>query len=424
MAATTSQLGLVTPTQGDLTGTWGNVVNNGITEYTNIAIAGTITLTGDGAVTLVNTTGNASVTNISSNLSGAGTVTAQFAAVRVTGTLTTTKTVTFGNSGNAPYSKIYLVDNSATGGSVNFVPYGGSGVTLIAGEKAFVYCNATDIVKITSINGSGVVPITQGGTGAATAPGALANLMGFTTTATSAGTTTLTNTSSVYQLFTGSTTQTVQLPVTSTLQQGWFFHIVNNSTFNISVTSSGSNAVITVPPQTTTMCTCVATGGTSASDWEAGLTDFSGYTGSGSVVLATSPTLVTPALGTPTAGNLGSCTQDGTTAVGFLSIPQNSQSAAYTTVLADSGKCIFHPASDANARVFTIAANSSVAYPIGTVIQFINMTSQVVTIAINTDTLTWAQGGSTGSRTLAQWGVANVVKIASTQWLLTGTNVT
>ena len=128
-------------------------------------------------------------------------------------------------------------------------------------------------------------------------------------------------------------------------------------------------------------------------------------------------------LGT-TTGALTNTTVDGTNAPGFLTIPQNSQSAAYTTVLADAGKCVFHPASDANARTFTIAANSSVAYPIGTVIQFINMTSQVVTIAITSDTLTWAQGGSSGSRTLAQWGVANVVKIGTTQWLLTGTNVT
>ena len=107
-----------------------------------------------------------------------------------------------------------------------------------------------------------------------------------------------------------------------------------------------------------------------------------------------------------------------------LGIPQNSQSAAYTTVASDAGWCIFHPASDANARTFTIAANASVPYTLGTVIQFINMSTQAVTIAINSDTLTWAQGGATGSRTLAQYGVANCIKIATTQWLLTGTNVT
>ena len=48
MAAETPNLSLVTPTQGTLSGTWGNTVNNGITEYTDIAIAGTLTLNGDG----------------------------------------------------------------------------------------------------------------------------------------------------------------------------------------------------------------------------------------------------------------------------------------------------------------------------------------------------------------------------------------
>ena len=148
-------------------------------------------------------------------------------------------------------------------------------------------------------------------------------------------------------------------------------------------------------------------------------------TGSGTVVaLATSPSFTTPVLGTPTSGNLSNCTADGTNGVGFLNIPQNSQSAAYTTVLADSGKCIYHPSTDANARTFTIAANSSVAYAIGTVIQFVNMTSQVVTIAINTDTLYLAGTGTTGSRSLAQYGVANAMKMTSTTWIITGSGLT
>jgi hypothetical protein len=68
----------------------------------------------------------------------------------------------------------------------------------------------------------------------------------------------------------------------------------------------------------------------------------------------TSPTLTTPVLGTPSSGTLSSCTVDGTDAVGFRNIPQNSQSAAYTLVLSDSGKHILHPSTDANARTFTI----------------------------------------------------------------------
>ena len=148
-------------------------------------------------------------------------------------------------------------------------------------------------------------------------------------------------------------------------------------------------------------------------------------TGTGTVVaLATSPTLVTPILGTPTSGTLSNCTVDGTDSIGFRNIPVNSQSAAYTAVLADSGKVIFHPSTDANARTFTIPANGSVAYPIGTAITFINMTSQAVTIAITTDTMYLSAAGTTGSRTLAQYGSATAIKMTSTTWLISGSGLT
>jgi len=147
-------------------------------------------------------------------------------------------------------------------------------------------------------------------------------------------------------------------------------------------------------------------------------------TGSGALVFATSPTLVTPALGTPSSGTLSSCTVDGTDAVGFRNIPISSKSAAYTTVLADSGKVIFHPSTDANARTFTIDSNANVAYPLGTALTFINMTSQVVTIAITTDTMYLSSAGTTGSRSLAQYGSATAIKMTSTTWLISGSGLT
>lgn len=134
----------------------------------------------------------------------------------------------------------------------------------------------------------------------------------------------------------------------------------------------------------------------------------------------TSLTMVTPVLGTPTSGALTNCTADGTNSVGFRGVPQNSQSAAYTTVLADAGKCLFHPASDANARTFTIDSNANVAYAVGTVIEFINMSANNVTIAITSDTLTLLPAGTTGSRTLAQYGRASAEKISSTAWVISG----
>ena len=110
--------------------------------------------------------------------------------------------------------------------------------------------------------------------------------------------------------------------------------------------------------------------------------------------------------------------------LGYLNIPQNSQSAAYTLVLADAGKHIFHPSSDNNARTFTIPANSSVAYPIGTAITFINMAAADVTIAITSDTMYLSSAGTTGSRTLAQYGSATAVKITSTNWIISGSGLT
>lgn len=70
---------------------------------------------------------------------------------------------------------------------------------------------------------------------------------------------------------------------------------------------------------------------------------------------------------------------------------QNSQSAAYTTVLTDAGKHIYHPSADTTARTFTIDSNANVAYPIGTAITFVNDTSAgTLTIAITSDTLVLA----------------------------------
>jgi hypothetical protein len=118
-------------------------------------------------------------------------------------------------------------------------------------------------------------------------------------------------------------------------------------------------------------------------------------------------------------------TVDGTNAVGFRTLPQNSQSTAYTLVLADSGKHILHPSADTTARTFTIPANGSVAYPIGTAITFINQNGAgVVTIAITTDTMRLSPAGTTGSRTLAANGSATCIKITSTEWIISGSGLT
>ncbi len=90
---------------------------------------------------------------------------------------------------------------------------------------------------------------------------------GYTTTATAAGTTTLTVSSTGIQYFTGTTTQTVVLPVASTLTTGHTYLIMNNSTGNLTVNSSGSNLVVTVLNGTYVFVQCILASGTDAASW-------------------------------------------------------------------------------------------------------------------------------------------------------------
>jgi hypothetical protein len=175
--------------------------------------------------------------------------------------------------------------------------------------------NTVAALTITSatINGGAITGITDlavadGGTGSSSAPQANATLMGWTTTATAAGTTTLTSSSTYQQEFTGTTTQTVALPVTSTLALGWSFEIINNSTGSLTVNSSGGNLVGTITAGSTASLVCRLTSGTTAASWDFDIDGFATETGTGSVVRATSPTLVTPALGTPASGVLTNAT--------------------------------------------------------------------------------------------------------------------
>ncbi len=91
-------------------------------------------------------------------------------------------------------------------------------------------------------------------------------ISGYSTTATG-GTTTLTAASSQTQYFTGTTGQTVYLPVVSTLILGQTYHIVNQSTGNINVFSSGTDFVVTIYSNSSCIITCVSTSGTGASSW-------------------------------------------------------------------------------------------------------------------------------------------------------------
>lgn len=90
---------------------------------------------------------------------------------------------------------------------------------------------------------------------------------GFTSTVTSGSTTTLTVSSNQYQNFTGTSNQTLTLPVVSTLSLGQGFYIVNNSSGVVTVTSSGFNTIQVMQPNTILSVFCIFLSGTDASSW-------------------------------------------------------------------------------------------------------------------------------------------------------------
>lgn len=139
----------------------------------------------------------------------------------------------------------------------------------------------------------------------------------------------------------------------------------------------------------------------------------------------TSPSVTTTSL-VASGGSLGagiSVTDTGTIAPaspGFRGIPASSQSSGSTITLA---------LTDASKRVpntsggWVIPANASVAFPVDTVIVLYNNSASPQNISITSDTLRFAGTANTGTRALAGYGVATLMKVASTTWVISGTGV-
>jgi len=169
-------------------------------------------------------------------------------AITKDGQTTTTARITFAQGFT---SSLTTDSSSITTGSI--ITAGGVGIA----KNLYVGVNA---------NIAGTLDVT--GTTTLTNPVINNIKLGYTTTATAAGTTTLTVASTYQQFFTGTTTQTIVLPVTSTLALGMSYLIENNSTGLLTVQSSGLNTITTISSGVTASFTCILITGTTAASWD------------------------------------------------------------------------------------------------------------------------------------------------------------
>jgi len=265
-------------------------------------LVGNLELTGN---TLSTTNGNLNVI-LSANGTGKVQVNTSTNSFTLPGTRTTqtgyvlTANTDGTTSWSASVSTLNLAtDNSGTG-SVNLL----NQTLTIAGGNGIV----------TSISGQ-TVTISSIGAG------------GYTSTPTAAGITTLTSSSTANQFFTGTQTQTVKLPSTATLTLGQEFIITNNSTGVVTVQTSAAGAITTIPGGSQATFTVAST---ASQTWIAEFTGNNTVTGTGAVVLANSPTLVTPTLGAATATSINGLTISSTT--GTLTVANGKTLTASNTL--------------------------------------------------------------------------------------------
>jgi hypothetical protein len=133
----TPLLGMALPIQGELAGTWGNVVNQSITELVDSAVAGTTILSANEDVTLTTTVLVANQAR-------------QAVLLWTASNGATTRNIT------APaQSKGYLVINAGTGSIVVRGVGPTTGVTIPAGKNSIVAWNGADFVTIANNISSG-----------------------------------------------------------------------------------------------------------------------------------------------------------------------------------------------------------------------------------------------------------------------------
>ena len=179
-----------------------------------------------------------------------------------------------------PLNQVVVTNASSTTGPFTSVPYGSPAVaTTIAIRDANSNCFFNEAVQ------------------------------NLTTTSTVGGTTTLTNASSYFQIFTGSGTQILQLPTTiagaTAVTVGFAYKIATSAATTVTLQTNNASAILTIGPSQVCEVVCVATGSDAASSWNAIIVTTSGGVGVSSFTAGTTGF-------TPNTATTGAVTLSGT----------------------------------------------------------------------------------------------------------------
>jgi hypothetical protein len=156
----TTLLDLPLPVTGTESGTWGDVTNNGLAQYVDIAVAGMNALTSSdftaGALTISNTLGTSAATNIAAG-------SAQYATIKVS-SLAQNSTIT------APASnRSYRIVNADSTYNLTIKASGQTGITFLPGQTGVVAFTGTDYEVVGVVNAASstdnAVPKFDGTTG-------------------------------------------------------------------------------------------------------------------------------------------------------------------------------------------------------------------------------------------------------------------